>query len=130
MTKPSLLINFRHNVDMENIMQQRHREKRSSFKADKGNSKYCHKSDKKIEKENGNKREEGNHHHGIKRSISGSWDGDNHKISKYHHHVNSINEVEEAILKNKEVNKGQNDVTSDTANNCNDNCYMSKVSRC
>ncbi|XP_008194041.1 period isoform X2 [Tribolium castaneum] len=83
--KPLLLteaILYKHNEDMEKIMIKRHREQRSVTRESK-------KSHHKHEKANaGDKTVEKNDYsqgHGVKRSVSHSWEGESHKITKHKH---------------------------------------------
>ncbi|XP_071052691.1 period circadian protein isoform X2 [Onthophagus taurus] len=82
----------KHNEDMEKIMIKRHREQRTSIKADRDREikKSHHKVDKNNEKVIDKNENHG--HHGIKRSVSHSWEDDSHKVSKYKHQPETIND--------------------------------------
>ncbi|KAF2905946.1 hypothetical protein ILUMI_00229 [Ignelater luminosus] len=118
---------LKHNEDMEKIMRQRHREHRSNFKADRENKKSQHKNDNKnniLEKVD--KNEPINHVHGIKRSGSHSWEGDNHKVSKHKHQTVNANEGA-CTSKNNGTSKftGLLNGIHSTAN-CNENGYAAE----
>ncbi|XP_044268555.1 period circadian protein isoform X2 [Tribolium madens] len=92
--KPLLLteaVLYKHNEDMEKIMIKRHREQRSVTR-DRESKKSHHKHEKtnagdKILEKN----DYSNQGHGIKRSVSHSWEGESHKITKHKHQMGRNN---------------------------------------
>ncbi|XP_063903185.1 period circadian protein isoform X3 [Zophobas morio] len=83
---------YKHNEDMEKIMIKRHREQRSVTR-DRESKKSHHKMDKVnvSDKNNLEKNEQIIQGHGIKRSVSHSWEGESHKISKHKHQTGRCN---------------------------------------
>lgn len=63
------------------MMIQRHREQRS---VNKDNKKHFHKYDRGGRRDN---KDEQVTAHGVKRSVSHSWEGDSYKVSKHKHQV-------------------------------------------
>ncbi|RLU16663.1 hypothetical protein DMN91_010731 [Ooceraea biroi] len=95
----------RHNEDMEKLIMQKHREFRSSIK-----NKL---KDVRIKTEKTNGADQSSHYvnqgHGIKRSGSHSWEGDNFKVSK--HDKNSRNTTDPANLTTTIANMSNNQST-------------------
>lgn len=96
---------------MEKIMIKRHREQRSVTR-DRESKKSHHKLDKANigDKTNMDKNEYLAQGHGIKRSVSHSWEGESHKISKHKHQTGRLNNNENneaprlKPLQNQQVN--------------------------
>ncbi|GJQ70192.1 per [Trypoxylus dichotomus] len=82
---------FKHNEDMEKIMIKRHREQRTSTKVDRESKKSHHKTERSGVGEKIIDKNENHGNHGIKRSGSHSWEEDSHKVSKYKHQPDTIN---------------------------------------
>lgn len=77
---------------MEKIMIKRHREQRSVTR-DRESKKSIHKMENVNvdDKNNVGKNEHSAQGHGIKRSVSHSWEGESHKVSKHKHQTGRLN---------------------------------------
>ncbi|XP_068903032.1 period circadian protein isoform X3 [Tenebrio molitor] len=117
---------YKHNEDMEKIMIKRHREQRSVTR-DRESKKSHHKLDKANigDKTNMDKNEYLAQGHGIKRSVSHSWEGESHKISKHKHQTGRLNNNENneaprlKPLQNQQVNANNENSNQQRLNDVN-----------
>ncbi|XP_017778157.1 PREDICTED: period circadian protein isoform X2 [Nicrophorus vespilloides] len=107
--------NNQHNEVMEKMMVKRHRDQRTSTKADRENKKNHHKNcvEKNVNKKD---HQSSYYHQGVKRSGSHSWDGDNHKLLKYNKQKSGVN-VQQVDQFTSSVQPVANQTTSAVPNN-------------
>lgn len=101
-------------------MIKKHREQRTSIKADRENKKGHHK-DKIAEK---SETQGNNHNHGLKRSGSQSWQGDSHKVSKHKHQSAAQNDGLEVLNTTGTFYKPQNVANTPGVTNFNEPTTM------